>query len=44
MNIKFDPNNNIVKLCMIGMSSEDDGKVEEAITMFHKAWNEATDL
>ena len=43
MNIKFDPNNNIVKLCMIGMSSEDDGKVEEAITMFHKAWNEATD-
>lgn len=43
MNIKFDPNNNVVKLCIMGMSLEDGGKVEEASTMFHKAWNEATD-
>jgi rifampin ADP-ribosylating transferase len=43
MNIKFNPNNNVVKLCMMGMSLEDGGKVEEASTMFHKAWNEATD-
>lgn len=43
MNIKFDPNNNVVKLCIMGMSLEDGGNVEEASTMFHKAWNEATD-
>ncbi len=28
---------------MIGMSLEDDGKIEEARTMFHKAWSEAKD-
>lgn len=43
MNIKFDPNNAIIKLCMSGMGLEDSGNREEAITMFHKAWNEATD-
>ena len=42
MNIKFDPNNNVVKLCIIGISLEDGMKVEEASMMFHKAWNEAT--
>ena len=43
MNVKFDPNNMVIKLCMMGMSSEDSGKTEEAIAMFQKAWNEATD-
>lgn len=43
MSIKFDPNNKVVKLCIMGMSLEDGGNVEEASTMFHKAWNEATD-
>ena len=43
MNIKFDPNNIVIKLCIMGMSLEDSGNVEEASTMFHKAWNEATD-
>lgn len=43
MAIKFDPNNPIIKLCMSGMGLEDSGNREEAITMFHKAWNEATD-
>ncbi|BCJ98535.1 hypothetical protein bsdcttw_15760 [Anaerocolumna chitinilytica] len=42
MNIKFDPNNNIIKLCIMGMGLEDSGNEEEAISMFHKAWNEAT--
>lgn len=28
---------------MVGMSLEDSGNVEEASTMFHKAWTEATD-
>lgn len=43
MNVKFDPNNIVVKLCIMGMSLEDSGNVEEASTMFQKAWNEATD-
>lgn len=43
MNIKFDPNNIVIKLCMMGMSLEDSGNVEIASTIFHKAWNEATD-
>lgn len=43
MNIKFDPNNNVIKLCVIGMSLEDQGNATEATTMFQKAWNEAAD-
>jgi rifampin ADP-ribosylating transferase len=43
MNIKFDPNNVVIKLCMSGMSLEDDGNIEDAIMIFHKAWHEATD-
>ncbi len=43
MSIRFDPNNIVIKLCIMGMSSEDSGNVDEASTMFHKAWNEATD-
>jgi len=42
MNIKFDPNNVVIKLCVSGMSFEDSGKFEDAIMMFQKAWNEAT--
>lgn len=43
MDIKFDPNNVVIKLCMNGMRLEDSGDNEDAITMFHKAWHEATD-
>lgn len=43
MDIKFDPNNVVIKLCMSGMRLEDSGDNENAITMFHKAWHEATD-
>jgi hypothetical protein len=43
MKIKFDPNNVVIKLCMSGMSLEDSGNIEDAITMFHKAWQVATD-
>jgi len=43
MDAKFDPNNVIIKLCMSGMSLEDSGNIEDAIMMFHQAWNEATD-
>ncbi len=43
MNIKFDPNNVVIKLCVSGMNQEDSGNIEDAIAMFRKAWNEATD-
>jgi hypothetical protein len=43
MNIKFDPNNVVIKLCLRGMSMEDSGNIEDATTMFHQAWHEATD-
>ncbi len=43
MSIKFDPKNNIIKLCMIGMGLNDSGKTEEAKAMFQKAYEEATD-
>ncbi|MBW7571985.1 NAD(+)--rifampin ADP-ribosyltransferase [Caproiciproducens sp. AGMB10547] len=43
MNIKFDPNNAVIRLCMSGMSLEDSGNIEDATTMFYKAWHEATD-
>ena len=42
MNIRFDPNNVVIKLCITGMSFEDSGKIEDAVMMFQKAWNEAT--
>ena len=43
MNMKFNPNNVVIKLCMSGMNLEDNGNIEDATTMFHQAWNEATD-
>lgn len=43
MNIKFDPNNIVIKLCMSGMSLEENGDIEEASTLFLKAWSEARD-
>ncbi|MDP4153704.1 MAG: NAD(+)--rifampin ADP-ribosyltransferase [Bacillota bacterium] len=43
MNIRFDPNNAIIKLCMSGMSIENSGNIDDATTMFCNAWYEATD-
>ncbi|MTT32066.1 NAD(+)--rifampin ADP-ribosyltransferase [Terrilactibacillus sp. BCM23-1] len=43
MNIKFDPNNVVIKLCMSGMVMEENGNTEGSIMMFLKAWHEATD-
>lgn len=40
--MEFDPNNNIVKLCLQGMDMEGKGKPEEASSLFLQAWNEAT--
>ncbi|MBI1215376.1 MAG: NAD(+)--rifampin ADP-ribosyltransferase [Alphaproteobacteria bacterium] len=41
--MEFDRNNDIVKLCLQGMSMEENGKPEEAKKLFIQAWNEATD-
>ena len=43
MNIKFDPNNVVIKLCLSGMKLEDGGSIDDATTIFNKAWHEATD-
>ena len=40
--MEFNPNNNIVKLCLQGMGMEEKGKPEEASRLFLQAWNEAT--
>ena len=40
--MEFNPNNNVIKLCIAGMSMEENGKPAEAGTLFLRAWNEAT--
>lgn len=40
--MEFNPNNNIVKLCLQGMDMEGKDKPEEASALFLQAWNEAT--
>jgi tetratricopeptide (TPR) repeat protein len=40
--MEFNPNNNVVKLCLQGMGMEEKGKPEEASKLFQEAWNEAT--
>ena len=43
MKNQFDPNNNIIKLCMLGMSMEENGKHEDARDKFLEAWTKTTD-
>jgi tetratricopeptide (TPR) repeat protein len=40
--MEFNPNSNIVKLCLQGMDFEGKNKPEEALKIFLQAWNEAT--
>lgn len=40
--MEFNPNNNIVKLCLQAMNMEAKGQTEEANELFLQAWNEAT--
>src|SRR5258705_8837961 len=40
--MEFNPNNNVIKLCVQGMDLEAKGKPEEASRLFRQAWNEAT--
>jgi rifampin ADP-ribosylating transferase len=40
--MEFNPNNNVVKLCIQGMDLEEKGKPGEASKIFLQAWNEAT--
>ena len=39
--MEFNPNNNIIKLCMQAMELEEKGKAGEASRLFLQAWNEA---
>ena len=41
--MEFNPNNNIIKLCIQGMNLEEKGKPGAASRIFLQAWNEATD-
>src|SRR5262245_3092866 len=41
--MEFNPNNNVVKLCLQGMGMEEKGQPEEASKLFLQAWNEAAD-
>src|ERR687884_47831 len=40
--MEFNPNNDVIKLCVQGMDMEGKGKPEEASRLFLQAWNEAT--
>jgi len=40
--MEFNPNNNVVKLCLQGMGMEEKGNPEEASNLFLQAWNEAS--
>jgi len=40
--MEFNPNNNVIKLCIEGMAMEEKGKMEEGGKLFFQAWNEAT--
>lgn len=42
MSTMFDPNNNIIKLCMRGIACKEEGNTEKAVQLFHQAWQEAT--
>jgi tetratricopeptide (TPR) repeat protein len=41
--MQFDVNNKIVRLCSQGMILEGEGKPEEALKLFQQAWDDATD-
>ena len=40
--MEFNPNNNVIKLCIEGMGNEEKGNPEEASKLFLQAWEEAT--
>ena len=42
INMQFDPNNPIVKLCARGMELEGEAKPDEAAKVFQQAWDEAS--
>ena len=40
--MEFTPNNHVIKLCVQGITMEENGKPEEASRIFLQAWNDAT--
>jgi tetratricopeptide (TPR) repeat protein len=43
MNIRFNPNNEVIQLCMGGMGLEDSGSSDEAAAVFEEAWKVSKD-
>lgn len=41
--MEFNPHNNVIQLCIQGMTAEDKGNPEDASRLFFQAWNEAAD-
>ena len=41
--MEFSPNNNVVRLCLQGITLEEKGDPERAAKVYTQAWNEATD-
>src|SRR4030095_11165532 len=39
--MEFDPSNNVIKLCMQGMATEEKGDSDQASRQFLQAWNES---
>jgi len=39
--MEFDPNNNVVKICLQGLNMEEQDKPDDARKLFHQAWDEA---
>lgn len=39
----MDPNNAIVKLCSEGMKAESEGRIDDARSLFERAWEASTD-
>jgi hypothetical protein len=37
--MEFNPSNNVIKLCVLGMDMEGKGNAEEASRLFLQAWN-----
>jgi tetratricopeptide (TPR) repeat protein len=40
--MEFNPSNRVIKLCIQGMAMEENGKPDEASSLFVQAWNDAT--
>ena len=42
LQMQFDPNNPVIKLCADGMNSEAQGQIEKAKQLFQQAWDNSS--